>query len=155
MSRPAGSSIVTLELARMKACGLKQRREADVDIDASLTIMAEELAGYSEPVVRQACREWARTQVWWPSLSELRRECEEQARLEQDAETPKLQAPYRRQSTDEEIQAQCGWAVRWQQAGGNGKRVTAVKTDAGGKIVAIRRGPNSAWELPEVAGISA
>lgn len=152
MVEAAGSHFAMAELVRMRTAGLKQRREADQDIDATLALLAEELGGYSAEVVRGACREWARANVWWPSLAELRRECEERAAAER--RVPRLPSPRRYESHDaimERLQARIDAADEWRRAGG-GKMPQAVKRSSErGPIIAVRWSPTVEWEPVAIA----
>jgi hypothetical protein len=56
--------------------------------EAMLTILTEEIAGYPEDIIVDACRRWARRETFWPSLAELRAELDRVAnrrRLLRDA----------------------------------------------------------------------
>lgn len=142
-SEGAGTEFAMLELARMKAAGMKQRRQDDRDIDATLIVLAEELAGYSQGVVKGACRDWARANEWWPSLAELRRSCEELAAAERRYERPRLPpAPVAsHRAIVDGMEGKCGWLGEWRLAGG-GERPCAVKREReGGPITAVRWSP--------------
>lgn len=148
MVEAAGSIFAMAELARMRAAGLKQRREADQDLDATLAVLAEELGGYSAEVVRGACREWARANVWWPSLAELRRECEERAAAER--KLPRLPPPARRYESHDAIMARLQVGVdragEWRRAGG-GRLPQAVKLAQDGRTIThVRWKPTGEWE---------
>lgn len=144
----AGTDYAMAELARMRAAGLRQRRQDDRDLDATLIVLAEEIAGYSRDVVKAACRDWARANQWWPSLAELRQSCEELARAAATYERPRLPppAPLSHQAILERMRARYGWLDEWRLAGGGRMPHAVMRAREGGPITHVRWSPEGPWE---------
>lgn len=58
----------------------KSREKDAVDLKLLLAILADELSEFPPDVVATAFRNWARREVWWPSLAEIRDACQREAR---------------------------------------------------------------------------
>jgi hypothetical protein len=69
------------------------RDSHEEDLAALFWWYAEELAAYSNEVVRTACREWSRTQKFWPALSELLALCEQVRQREAKPDEEKGRPP--------------------------------------------------------------
>ncbi len=52
-----------------------KRKEGEFDLELSIGAITEELCEYPEDIVRTVCREWARTNTFFPVLKELLDEC--------------------------------------------------------------------------------
>jgi len=76
---PADPSFVRIELARLRA-STKARTESTADLAMILQVLAEECATYPADVVQHALRQWARREVWFPSLAELRDELQRRSK---------------------------------------------------------------------------
>ena len=63
-------------LARLKVL-TKERSQSDEDMTFQIALIADELSAYPLDVVRDACRFWADTTIFFPSWAELRHLCEE------------------------------------------------------------------------------
>jgi hypothetical protein len=75
ITRPAGRPIVARAASR--CLQVTKAREIDsMDLRLMLEIFCDELAEFPEDVVQTAFRKWARREKWWPSLSEIRWECQ-------------------------------------------------------------------------------
>ena len=48
-----------------------KRSEGDTDLEFSISILTDELSKYPIDVVRTVCRDWAKTNKWFPTLSDL------------------------------------------------------------------------------------
>lgn len=70
---PADVQTIRLELARLRV-STKARDMPTGDLAMTLQVLAEECAEWPPDIVRAACRRWARREVWFPSLAELRDE---------------------------------------------------------------------------------
>jgi hypothetical protein len=64
-----------LEVTRLRTLTAK-RAEGEFDLELSVGAITEELAVYPEDIVVDVCRNWARNNKWFPTLSELIAECE-------------------------------------------------------------------------------
>ena len=70
---PAKASFVRMELARLRA-STKSRVQPGDDLAMILQVLAEECQDYPSDVVQHALRGWAKREMWFPSLAELRAE---------------------------------------------------------------------------------
>jgi len=70
---PADVQTIRVELARLRV-STKARDIPDGDLAMTLQVLAEECAEWPPDIVRAALRRWARREVWFPSLAELRDE---------------------------------------------------------------------------------
>jgi hypothetical protein len=69
--RGAPEAIVKRELARLRVA-TKARNESDDDLAMGFQVLAEECADYPPDVVVWALRGWARMEIFYPSLAEIR-----------------------------------------------------------------------------------
>lgn len=76
---PAAESRIKMELARLRV-STKARAESDGDLAMMFQVFAEECAEYPADVVVWALRGWARTEIFYPSLAELRERLQRGAR---------------------------------------------------------------------------
>jgi hypothetical protein len=72
--RPADASVVLAELTRCFSV-TKARDDGDANLQATLTVMLEELDDFPPDVIRDALRSWARQERFRPSLAEVREYC--------------------------------------------------------------------------------
>jgi len=70
---PAQPTMVRMELARLRA-STKARVQPGDDLTMILQVLAEECQDYPPDVVRYALRQWAKREVFFPALAELRDE---------------------------------------------------------------------------------
>lgn len=68
---PAPVATIKTELARLRA-STKARLEADGDLSMTFQVLAEECAEYPADVMAWVLRSWAKREVFFPSLAELR-----------------------------------------------------------------------------------
>ncbi len=66
------------ELARL-ALLTKAKNECQEDLTIRLGVLGEELSEFPIDCVRDSCRSWAKSEKWFPSLSELREACQDRA----------------------------------------------------------------------------
>lgn len=77
--KPADRSLIIKEVTR--ALLVTKARESDAgDLKARVSIIAEELASYPEDAIIGACRDWARKNVFAPSLADLLQACQRRCR---------------------------------------------------------------------------
>lgn len=69
--KPAAGGLIKQELARLRV-STKSRSESADDLVMGFQVMAEECSEYPADVVVWALRGWARSEVFYPSLSEIR-----------------------------------------------------------------------------------
>jgi hypothetical protein len=72
--RPADASLVLAELTRCFAV-TKARDDGDANLQATLSVLVEELEDFPPDVIRDALRSWARQERFRPSLAEVREYC--------------------------------------------------------------------------------
>lgn len=75
ITRPANGRTVAAEVTRLRTLTAK-RAEGEFDMELSIGAITEELQPYPEDIVRTVCRDWARENKWFPTLSELIAECD-------------------------------------------------------------------------------
>lgn len=75
INRQANGRNVAAEVTRLRTLTAK-RAEGEFDMELSIGAITEELQPYPEDIVRTVCRDWARENKWFPTLSELIAECE-------------------------------------------------------------------------------
>jgi len=68
---PPDENLIKRELARLRV-STKARAESDDDLAMGFQVLAEECAEYPADVVVWALRNWARTEIFYPSLAEIR-----------------------------------------------------------------------------------
>lgn len=68
-------SVCAMEIARLKVL-TKAAKQTDDDMSLQIACMADELTAYPPDVVRGACRNLARSEVFFPSWSELAAEAD-------------------------------------------------------------------------------
>ena len=73
--QPAPPRLVVEELARLRRL-TKSRAEDETDREATYVALAEELSEFPPDVVRGALRQIARRETFFPSLAELRDQCQ-------------------------------------------------------------------------------
>lgn len=79
INEPAGPNEAIGMITRLLT--VTKSREADgIDLRHMIAILAEELAEFPIDVLATVCRKWARQEKWWPSLSELRDQCQRATR---------------------------------------------------------------------------
>lgn len=69
--KPAAGGLIKQELARLRV-STKSRSESADDLVMGFQVMAEECSEYPADVVVWALRGWARSEVFYPALSEIR-----------------------------------------------------------------------------------
>lgn len=75
INRPANGRNVAAEVTRLRMLTAK-RAEGEDEMELSIGAITEELQPYPEDIVRTVCRDWARENKWFPTLSELIAECD-------------------------------------------------------------------------------
>lgn len=58
-------------LAELQKLAMAVRMPDDTDLRPLLAIYLEDLVEYPPDLLTNACREWRRTQKFWPTISEL------------------------------------------------------------------------------------
>jgi hypothetical protein len=76
---PADAKFVRMELARLRA-STKAREQPGDDLAMILQVFAEECQNYPPDVVRHALRSWAKREVFFPALAEIRDELQRHAK---------------------------------------------------------------------------
>lgn len=82
LTAPAGAEAVMRAAARCLAATVSRPTD-QTDLKMKLAVFAEELAEFPEDVVATAFRKWAQREKWWPSLSEIRDQCQRLNRVRQ------------------------------------------------------------------------
>lgn len=77
--RPAAQKVIAQEIARLRV-STKSREESETDLAMRFQVLAEECAEYPPDVVVSALRGWAKAEVFFPSLSEIRDRLQRAAR---------------------------------------------------------------------------
>lgn len=77
--RPGDEAHIKREIARLRV-STKSRAESDDDMAMGFQVIAEECAEYPPDVVQWALRGWARSEVFYPSLAEIRERLQRGAR---------------------------------------------------------------------------
>jgi hypothetical protein len=75
INQPAGPKMVNGAAARCLSV-TKSRATDGMDLRMMLAVFADELAQFPEDVVATAFRKWAQREKWWPSLAEIRDQCQ-------------------------------------------------------------------------------
>lgn len=76
---PANPKVIASEVARLRA-STKARSEANDDLAMTFQVLVEECEEYPADVVVWALRSWARREIFFPSLAELRDELQRKSR---------------------------------------------------------------------------
>jgi hypothetical protein len=79
-TRPAQGGTVAAEITRLRTM-TGRRQESGADLEMLIGAMTEELMEFPYDVVRNSCREWARKNIFFPTLKEIRDECVKAARV--------------------------------------------------------------------------
>jgi hypothetical protein len=74
-SRPGGFQLATIELSKLRAKTAFRSAEGG-DQHLIGQAYAEELAGFPQDVIREACRRLAASSRWWPAWADLKCECD-------------------------------------------------------------------------------
>ncbi len=74
-TRPCKGNIAAMEIARLRSLTARQK-QSDFDLELSIGALTEELIKYPEDILKTVCREWARSNVFFPTLKELIDACE-------------------------------------------------------------------------------
>jgi len=77
--RPGDEALIKREIARLRV-STKSRAESDDDMAMGFQVIAEECAEYPPDVVQWGLRSWARSEVFYPSLAEIRERLQRGAR---------------------------------------------------------------------------
>lgn len=77
--RPGDEAFIKREIARLRV-STKSRAESDDDMAMGFQVIAEECAEYPPDVVQWGLRSWARSEVFYPSLAEIRERLQRGAR---------------------------------------------------------------------------
>lgn len=83
LNAPAEQQACEHILARLKVL-TRERSLTQDDMVAQIAIYAEGLAQYPLDVVREACRDWAQNEKWFPAWSEIRERCETLVMMRRD-----------------------------------------------------------------------
>jgi hypothetical protein len=73
--KPAGRQVVMGAAGRCLNL-TKARQQDGMDLRLMIEGFADELAEFPEDVVATAFRKWAQREKWWPSLAEIRDQCQ-------------------------------------------------------------------------------
>ena len=71
---PAPRNAIRKALARLKISTKARAQDGD-DQTLEQAVYLDEIAGYPHDIIDEACRDWARREIFWPSVSELVEEC--------------------------------------------------------------------------------
>ena len=73
--KSARPGVVKKAIARV-AISTRSRAEDGDDIRFRIEVYTDELARFPEDVVLEACQRWARSEKWFPAVSEITERCE-------------------------------------------------------------------------------
>lgn len=77
--KPAPKESIFKILARLKI-STGSRNQDDADARLERRVYVDELTEFPLDVIDEACRKWARREKWFPSVSEIRAECQQLVR---------------------------------------------------------------------------
>ena len=75
LNRPSEPEHVATEVTRCLTA-TRAREHADIDLRALIGLLTDELTQFPADIVATTCRKWARQEKWWPTLAELRDQCQ-------------------------------------------------------------------------------
>lgn len=74
-NKPSPPVKITPEVARCLSLTTSRARD-QVDLKLMIGALSEELAQFPFDVVKASLRGWSQREKWWPTLAELREECQ-------------------------------------------------------------------------------